>query len=802
MPESPSSVTVQARPGEVRLRWNAVASAFAYEVRRSTSGSFAAIPCGAFDAAVTRATSWIDVDVTNGTQYQYVVRSIDNDGSLSSDSAVVSATPQWGSWPERGYGTNVNNLINAAAPNTTLSLPEGIYRIRDDGDVINVNKALLLSAQTPGHTVICASRNWAPGGEANCTWSGSGPWTSSLAPPNHTANEDGARSADINGFLATSYVGVVGWTTNGAFTEFVRVGDGSTPGPAQWCYVSGGDRRIRLGTNPSGFQRIEVTTNAHRWIVSNADGVTYENLTFAHIGGGTRDTAIGNNDRNNWTAQDCTVGFSHSGGFRMGHPSNGGRNINVLRNYIHHCVHIGMSSFNLQGPLIVEANRDDYCGYNWYDTMWEGGSTKFTVNSNPNGEYIFRYNEGGRGTKGFGLWFDERGDRPTIYGNRWQAVANALHFEISGGGSSEDNCWAQPNNGWSGWPTMYISTSSGHTMRRNLVVAKTSRGLQMYGDDTRNHAYNGNSSTEDTMISLGGNNGQQHAVFHNKGNMGPVNNARLHFRNASFLATIADVTVHDIGGFNASGSADGATELSREDADKALRRWGVLAPEGGSVTPPQPVKAPIRVNLGGPEYTDKKGLVWARGPSTSSGSATPLDRPGLAIAGTEDDPLYASEVYGPDFTYSWALPDGTYTVKLGFCEMYCTGPGQRVADVYVNGTKVLTGFDVYAATDTANTAVDKTLDPITVSDGKGISVRLVGTTQNAQLTAIEIVTSSDVVPPEPEPDDETFVSTFVWVPKEAECPHGRGAVTQQATGFKIACPDDKDCWYLQWEAMQ
>jgi hypothetical protein len=574
------TVTAQARPGEVRLTWTAPKTEpFSYEVRRATKsgGPYQAILCGTFARAVTKGRSWIDPDITNGTTYYYAVRTIGQDGTTGQDSAEAKADPTWGAWPERGYGADVNNQINAAQNGGTVTLPDGIYRVRDDGDVVNVNKAMLLKASNPGRTVICASRNWATGGEANCTWSGSGPWTSSLTPPNHTANEDGARSADKNPFLALTYEGVVGYDSNGKATDFVRVGDGSNPSAGQWCFVSGGDRHIRLGVNPSNFQRIEVTTNAHRWIVASADGVTYEGLTFVHIGGGTRDTAIGNNDRNNWTMRDCTVGYSHSGGARLGHPTTGGSNINLQRNYIHHCVHIGTSSYNLQGPLLVESNRDDWCGYNWYDTMWEGGSSKFTVNSNPNGQYVFRYNEGGRGTQGFGLWFDERGNKPQCYGNRWQAVCNAYHFEISDGGTVEDNCFASPANGWTGWPTEYISTSSNHASRRNLVVSWISRGLQMYGDDTRNHSYAGNSSTDDTMISLGGNNGQQQAVFHNKSSMGPFNGSKLHFRNAPFLAVVDNTTVSNINDFNARQSAEGGQQLDNAAADIVLRKWGVTA---------------------------------------------------------------------------------------------------------------------------------------------------------------------------------------------------------------------------------
>jgi hypothetical protein len=570
-------LTGEARPGEVRLSWTPGASPpLAYEVRRATQagGPYQAISCQPFARAVTRGRSWIDPDVSNGTTYYYTVRGIAADGSTGSDSAEVRLSPTWGDWTERGNGGDLNGLISSQSDGGVLTLPDGIYRVRGDNDFVTFSKPMTIKATHPGRTWITASRNWANGGEAGNSWSGSGPWTSSLTVAAHGADEDSARSADRNPFLATTYEGVVSYDSTGRATEFVRVADGSTPQAGQWCWPSGGDRHLRLGSNPSSFQRLEVTSGARRIAQCRADNVTLEGLSFLHAAGGTRNSTIGNDDRNNFTMRDCTVGFSHSGGPRCG-DANGQARVTIQRNYIHHCVHIGISSDNL-GGMLVESNRLDATGYNWYDTMWEGGCTKFTRNTGAYGNYVYRHNEAGRWTKGFGLWFDERGERPQCYDNRWSAVCNAYHFEISDGGVVEDNCFASTGDGWVGWPTEYVSTSSNHASRRNLVVSWISRGLQMYGDDTRNHAYTGNSSTDDVTISLGPNNGQQQAVFCNKPNMSMFTNTRLHFRNAGFLAVVGNTTVHDVGQFNAQSSAEGAVQLDAAGADAALRTWGVI----------------------------------------------------------------------------------------------------------------------------------------------------------------------------------------------------------------------------------
>src|SRR5262249_1046864 len=54
----------------------------------------------------------------------------------------------------------------------------------------------------------------------------------------------------------------------------------------------------------------------------------------------------------------------------------------------------------------------------------------------------------------------------------------------------------------------------------------------------------------------------------------------------------------------------------------------------------------------------------------------------------------------PGASFSYAVPNltpgGSYTVRLDFAELVATGPGQRVFNVTINGTQVLTNFDIFA----------------------------------------------------------------------------------------------------------
>ncbi len=147
-------------------------------------------------------------------------------------------------------------------------------------------------------------------------------------------------------------------------------------------------------------------------------------------------------------------------------------------------------------------------------------------------------------------------------------------------------------------------------------------------------------------------------------------------------------------------------------------------------------QTPIRVNAGGPTYTDPQGLVWAADTGFTGGSTYIANNP---ITGTDAQALYQSERYGA-FQYQFAVPNGAYQVRLRFAELYVTGPGQRVFNVGINGQTALGNFDVFAQAGGAFRAIDR-LFPVTTSNGQ-IVIQFAAVTENPQVTAIEIVPQS------------------------------------------------------------
>ena len=150
----------------------------------------------------------------------------------------------------------------------------------------------------------------------------------------------------------------------------------------------------------------------------------------------------------------------------------------------------------------------------------------------------------------------------------------------------------------------------------------------------------------------------------------------------------------------------------------------------------------IRINAGGPEYTDTQGNVWLADTFFTGGNTyTTTD----AINGTVEDTLYQTERFNETADYSIPVTSGTYTVTLHFAEIFFgssskpakNGPGHRVFDVSVeNAQATLSDLDLNAIVGPV-TAYIVQLDDIVVTDGH-LDIDLIDNIQKAKISAIEI----------------------------------------------------------------
>jgi hypothetical protein len=210
------------------------------------------------------------------------------------------------------------------------------------------------------------------------------------------------------------------------------------------------------------------------------------------------------------------------------------------------------------------------------------------------------------------------------------------------------------------------------------------------------------------------------------------------FRNGTAIATTA-TTSYSNTGLTASttytytvSAYDGAVPPN-ESAQSVSATATTLSGGGGGTV--------IRVNAGGPAFTDSLGQLWQADTGFNTGNAGSFGT--IAIANTVEDGLYQTERWdpaaAPELMYSFTVPNGTYLVRLHFSENYWAtqSAGARVFDVNIEGVLVHANVDVYQQAGGGQRALIKTAT-VVVNDGQ-INIQFVHKTENPIINALEII---------------------------------------------------------------
>jgi malectin (di-glucose binding ER protein) len=139
----------------------------------------------------------------------------------------------------------------------------------------------------------------------------------------------------------------------------------------------------------------------------------------------------------------------------------------------------------------------------------------------------------------------------------------------------------------------------------------------------------------------------------------------------------------------------------------------------------------IAINSGGPDYTATDGTIYLADVFYSGGSTYSS---GDSIINTSNGSLYQTERYG-DFSYAIPVVNGDYTLSLQFAEIYWGAAGQRMFDVFIEGTQRISSLDIYAVVG-KDTAYDTNL-PVTVNDGV-LNLDFRTDIDNAKLSALKL----------------------------------------------------------------
>ncbi|MGC1417678.1 MAG: malectin domain-containing carbohydrate-binding protein [Candidatus Acidiferrum sp.] len=154
---------------------------------------------------------------------------------------------------------------------------------------------------------------------------------------------------------------------------------------------------------------------------------------------------------------------------------------------------------------------------------------------------------------------------------------------------------------------------------------------------------------------------------------------------------------------------------------------------------PVAAQTTVRVNCGGPSYSDSRGQAWQADFGFNGGSAGSVTG---AVAGTSDPLLYENFRKNPT-SYSFQVPNGQYQLNLYFDEANAKAErvSARVFDVSAQGTVVLSDLDIFASAG-ANAALIKSAN-VSVTNG----TLTIGFTRVAgldpEISAIEILPASN-----------------------------------------------------------
>jgi N-acetylneuraminic acid mutarotase len=153
--------------------------------------------------------------------------------------------------------------------------------------------------------------------------------------------------------------------------------------------------------------------------------------------------------------------------------------------------------------------------------------------------------------------------------------------------------------------------------------------------------------------------------------------------------------------------------------------------------------APIRINAGGPAYTDSGGVAWVADRNFSGGAATTSAFP---VANTTSDQLYLDRRYG-SFNYNIPIATpGSYTLNLHFMEPSYTTAGKRKFSVKAEGATILSDFDITTAGG-GRAALVKTFS-LSVTDGT-LNLQFIKNIDNPVVSAIEVIAQQQSPPPPP-----------------------------------------------------
>jgi beta-glucanase (GH16 family) len=151
----------------------------------------------------------------------------------------------------------------------------------------------------------------------------------------------------------------------------------------------------------------------------------------------------------------------------------------------------------------------------------------------------------------------------------------------------------------------------------------------------------------------------------------------------------------------------------------------------------------VAVNSGGGAAGQFSADAYFSGGTQAAPTANTIDT--SAVTAPAPQAVYQTERYGScTYTFTGLIFRQIYKVRLHFAEYYWSAVGQRQFNVFINGTQVLTNFDIIAVAGAANKA---TIQEFMASALSGqLVIQFTTVIDNAKCSGIEVLLPQPAVP--------------------------------------------------------
>src|SRR5579859_3473426 len=151
----------------------------------------------------------------------------------------------------------------------------------------------------------------------------------------------------------------------------------------------------------------------------------------------------------------------------------------------------------------------------------------------------------------------------------------------------------------------------------------------------------------------------------------------------------------------------------------------------------------LQLNAGGPAVAPFAADADFSGGATAATSHA-IDT--TAVSSPAPQAVYQSNRYG-NFSYSLPglTPNAAYTLRLHFAEEYWTAAGLRLFNVSLNGTPILSNFDIFASAGAEYKAIVEQFNATATSSGT-LNLQFSAVKDNAQVNGIEVLGGTSPTP--------------------------------------------------------